>query len=792
MYQWQKACLRGSGILDHRQNLIYTAPTGGGKSLVADVLLLKKVVQDPDQKGILVLPYVALVQEKTKWLRAAVEGVRRNVTDSTASQRVRPEWARPHSDIRVASLFGGSKAKVNWADIDIAVCTTEKANSLVNSLIEDGKIDQVGIVVLDELHMLDDEHRGYLMELMITKILVLDQHTQIIGMSATLSNPQILAEWLRAKYYISKYRPIPTEEFLVFENSIYEAANTKSFMRTASQLSKPTADQASPQAVRTIEKSSHRELDNSMLNSVIALALETAVHGYGALIFCSSRQGCQTMAKLVSECMPPELITGKLSDLRADLLASLQALPGGFEPALSKTLPVGVGFHHAGLTLEERDLVAEAYDRGVLKILVATCSLGAGINLPARRVILNGARMGRELVGPAMLRQMRGRAGRKGKDEVGECYLCCQKQDLEAVAELIEAEIPPVSSCLTPRKRGTQRALLEVVTIRIASTRLSLLEYVRGSLLWQTNDRKEVLATMEEDLQNLVAKGLIEIDSEKTLQPTKLGQAVVASSLCPEDGVFVHKEMLRALESFVMDGDLHIFYLFTPISAVGLSDVSWSTFRDQVERLDDSGLRTLRCIGISPAFVNKIANSCATLKEDTADEIDLARVYRRVFAAFQLRDLCNEIPIHQISSTYGVPRGFVQSLAQTCHGFAYGMVKFCERMEWGMLAAVLEHMLDRLKAGARADLLDMAKVAYVKSRMARILWENGLRSVRALAEADAKGLVPIMMQAQSHKMKLRGEAAEKLQQKLLSKAEIIVASASKLWEKQHFVELDEE
>lgn len=57
----------------------------------------------------------------------------------------------------------------------------------------------------------------------------------------------------------------------------------------------------------------------------------------------------------------------------------------------------------AGMTTEERELIAQAYDQGVIKVLVATCSLAAGVNLPARRVIINGARMGRELVGPAML-----------------------------------------------------------------------------------------------------------------------------------------------------------------------------------------------------------------------------------------------------------------------------------------------------------------------------------------------------------------------------------------------------
>lgn len=54
-------------------------------------------------------------------------------------------------------------------------------------------------------------------------------------------------------------------------------------------------------------------------------------------------------------------------------------------------------------------------------------------------------------------RQMRGRAGRKGKDEVGETYLCCQKYDLEAVAELLEAEMPAIASGLTPEKRGIKR-----------------------------------------------------------------------------------------------------------------------------------------------------------------------------------------------------------------------------------------------------------------------------------------------------------------------------------------------
>ena len=87
------------------------------------------------------------------------------------------------------------------------------------------------------------------------------------------------------------------------------------------------------------------------------------------------------------------------------------------------------------------------------------------------------------------------------------------------------------------------------------------------------------------------------------------------------------------------------------------------------------------------------------MKETTAEEMNLVRVYRRFYAALQLRDLCNEVPVHMVATKYDMPRGAIQNLAQTCEGFAAGMVRFCERMGWGMLAAVLEHTSDRLKAG---------------------------------------------------------------------------------------------
>ncbi|EDO00417.1 hypothetical protein SS1G_14287 [Sclerotinia sclerotiorum 1980 UF-70] len=328
---------------------------------------------------------------------------------------------------------------------------------------------------------------------------------------------------------------------------------------------------------------------------------------------------------------------------RRDLLSDLRNTSSGLDQVLERTVLMGVAFH--------------------------------------RRVILHGARMGSDLVGPSMLRQMRGRAGRKGKDEIGETYLCCEKSDLESVTGLMEAEIPSVESCLVPGKRGMKRQ----------------------SFLYEA---------------------------------TRLEQAVVASSLAPEDGLFVYKELRKSLKTFVLDGEMHALYTFTPVQVVQ-GNINWQIFRKEVDMLDESNLRVLGFVGLKPLLINKMAHG-GSMKESTPEEIETVRVYKRFYTALQLRDLCNEMPVHVVARKYDLPRGTIQNLAQTCHGFAAGMIKFCEKMDWGALAAVLDHFSDRLKAGAKSDLLALADITFIKSRTARIFWDNGYKTVGAIAGADSK------------------------------------------------------
>jgi hypothetical protein len=122
IYPWQADCLRDKDILRGAKNFIYAASTGAGKSLVADILMLKRVLES-GRKAILILPYVALVQEKTKWLRKVVDGLQKTIIDTSP-------FSHQERNVRVIPFFGGSKTRATLDDADIAVCTIEKVTIL--------------------------------------------------------------------------------------------------------------------------------------------------------------------------------------------------------------------------------------------------------------------------------------------------------------------------------------------------------------------------------------------------------------------------------------------------------------------------------------------------------------------------------------------------------------------------------------------------------------------------------------------------------------------------------------
>lgn len=108
-----------------------------------------------------------------------------------------------------------------------------------------------------------------------------------------------------------------------------------------------------------------------------------------------------------------------------------------------------------------------------------------------------------------------------------------------------------------------------------------------------------------------------------------------------------------------------------------------------------------------------------------------------------------------------------------------------------MLGVVLEHMADRLRAGARADLLELAKIPFIKSKTARTLWENGYRGIRAVAEANPDALVQVLLTAQPRKRRA-AEEEEGYLSKMRLRAEIVISQATRIWDTETTLDLDDE
>lgn len=182
------------------------------------------------------------------------------------------------SGLRVEGFFGGYTAPGGFETVDIAICTIEKANSIVNKLLEQQKINSIGMVVVDEVHLVSDSNRGYILELLLAKILYcnkeLNANIQIITMSATLPNSDLLTQWLEAEFYQTDFRPIELQEMIKIGNKIFDN---------------------SMNVFRMISTEEYASLENDQDN-IGQLCIETIVIGASVIVFCPSKDWCESLA----------------------------------------------------------------------------------------------------------------------------------------------------------------------------------------------------------------------------------------------------------------------------------------------------------------------------------------------------------------------------------------------------------------------------------------------------------------------------------------------------------------
>ncbi|KAI7796228.1 helicase POLQ-like, partial [Triplophysa rosa] len=708
LYEWQKTCLSLDSV-QQRRNLIYSLPTSGGKTLVAEILIFKELLCRR-KDALLILPYVSLVQEKVRGLSSFGIELDFLVEEYAGSKGKFPPVKRRKKN----SLY---------------ITTIEKGHSLVNSLIETDRLDNIGLVVVDELHMLGDGSRGAILEMTLSKILYMSKSTHIIGMSATLGNVGDLQTFLRAENYTNDFRPVELKEFVKIKDSIYEVDPREEECFRFSRL------------LNFKYSSGMQKMDP---DHIVALATEV-IPQQSCLIFCATKKNCENLAGMICKYLNKYFLKHKEAE-KATLLGELRySGNGSLCPVLQKTVPFGLAYHHSGLTSDERKLVEEAYSSGVLCLLTCTSTLAAGINLPARRVILRSPYVAADFLKRSQYKQMVGRAGRAGIDAMGESILILQDKDTAMAKKLVSAPMEKCySNLLHDGGRGLLSLILSLIGLKIGTTVEQVKDFMKGTLISvqeaQVTPEKSLWDLTVESIEILKQKGLIEASAdeqgEATLQITRLGRATFKGSVDLNYCDLLYRDLSKGLEGLLLNSFLHLVYLVTPYDMVHQCKPDWMIYFRQFTNLSAAEQKMATAVGVPESFVTRKAAGQSVRKPvDTV-------VVNRLYLALVLYSLLKETNLWNVSERFQLTRGFVQTLLSSASAFGCSVLHFTEELEefWAYKALLIE-LTRRLTYCVQAELIPLMEVAGVMEHRAKQLYNAGYKTLAHLANADPQILV---------------------------------------------------
>ncbi|XP_047710959.1 helicase POLQ-like isoform X1 [Prionailurus viverrinus] len=712
LYEWQHTCLTLNSVQE-RKNLIYSLPTSGGKTLVAEILMLQELLCRR-RDVLMILPYVAIVQEKISGLSSFGIELGFFVEEYAGSKGKFPPIKRREKK----SLY---------------IATIEKGHSLVNSLIETGRIGSLGLVVVDELHMIGEGSRGAILEMTLAKVLYTSKTTQIIGMSATLNNVEDLQEFLQAEYYTSQFRPVELKEYLKINDAIYEvdskAENGMTFSRLLNYKYSDTLKKMDP-------------------DHLVALVTEV-IPNYSCLVFCPTKKNCENVAEMICKFLSKEYLKHREEEKHEVIKNLKNVSSGNLCPVLKRTIPFGVAYHHSGLTSDERKLLEEAYSTGVLCLFTCTSTLAAGVNLPARRVILRAPYVAKEFLKRNQYKQMIGRAGRAGIDSIGESILILQEKDKQQVLELISRPLENCYSHLVQEfTKGIQTLFLSLIGLKIATNLDDIYHFMNGTFFGVQQKillkEKSLWEITVESLRYLTEKGLLQKDttdkSEEDFQHnfhiTKLGRASFKGTIDLAYCDVLYRDLKKGLEGLVLESLLHLIYLTTPYDMASQCDPDWMIYFRQFSQLSPAEQNVAALLGVSENFIGKKASGQAIKKKVDKD------IVNRLYLSFVLYALLKETNIWSVSEKFNMPRGYIQSLLTGAATFSSCVLHFCEELEeFWVYKALLVELTKKLTYCVKAELIPLMEVTGVLEGRAKQLYNAGYKSLTHLANANPEVLI---------------------------------------------------
>ena len=396
----QKEALK-LGVLE-RKNLVVSSPTSSGKTLIAELAGLNTTLNF-NQKMVYLCPLVALAREKYEDFKKKYENLK----------------------IKVALSVGNYDSSDPWLqNFDWIITSNEKFDSLIRH--EASWISEIGLIVADEIHLLDDFSRGPTLEILLTLLKRILPKSQFLAFSATIKNAEEIANWLRAFVLKSNFRPVPLYRGIVFKDKI-ELFDFKTY-----ELRKDLA------------------LEEAILENTLLMKKQM-------IFFLSSRRNAEALAERLSRLTFHFLEDEEIKKLEkiSKKIENVLETPTEQCKKLATCVKNGTAFYHSGLLFKQRILVEEAYKEGLIKAICSTTSLAFGINLPNFRAVVRDIKryypgLGSVFLPVLEVEQMFGRSGRPKYDSWGEGILIAktEKDKKELTKIYILGELEEISSKL--------------------------------------------------------------------------------------------------------------------------------------------------------------------------------------------------------------------------------------------------------------------------------------------------------------------------------------------------------
>jgi len=408
-----------SGLLDGKSILV-SAPTASGKTLIAMLAMLGYLSKNKG-KVIYLSPLRALAAEK--------------FTEFKKLEKV-----SLGNKVKVAISTGDFETiEKNLENSNVLILTNEKMDSIIRHGTE--WVEEIGLVISDEVHLIGDESRGPTLEMILTQLKLLDAKPQIVGLSATITNSDEIADWLGCTLVKNDWRPVPLTEGVCDGDQI------------------------------TMNDGKTFEIERSLRGTSIDLGIQSVQQGGQSLVFAETRVRSKALATKAADAISQILEKKEITELAK---TSKKILSENEHTELVKTLALlvkkGVAFHHAGLNQKCRETIEAEFRKGTIKLLSSTPTLAAGVNLPARRVVISNVNRYNAKVGanrPISIleyKQLCGRAGRPQYDDYGESIIVGNGNTEDLMEYYINGEPEPIISKITDDKSLRTHILSVIVT----------------------------------------------------------------------------------------------------------------------------------------------------------------------------------------------------------------------------------------------------------------------------------------------------------------------------------------